>query len=169
VRLAELTFGILLAAQILGVSATELNASQVNSFGVWAPWAGVLLYTLGVWLYFGPPDRFLPWLLVTLLLTYAGQAGANAAFGSYASGFGGGLALMVCSMAMSQRPKAPPPIALLMPGFWLLVPGALGLVGITQLVVASAMTAVATTVVSIISIAFGMQAGLLLWRAVTSR
>jgi uncharacterized membrane protein YjjB (DUF3815 family) len=102
------------------------------------------------------------------LLAYAGQAGANAAFGSYASGFGGGLALMVCSMAMSQRPKAPP-IALLMPGFWLLVPGALGLVGVTQLVVASAMTAVATTVVSIISIAFGMQAGLLLWRAVTSR
>jgi uncharacterized membrane protein YjjB (DUF3815 family) len=55
-------------------------------------------------------------------------------FGSYASGFGGGLTLTLCAAAMSQRPHAPAAAALLLPGFWLPVPGSLGLVGVTQLV-----------------------------------
>ena len=163
-RLAQLAFGILIAAQVLHVSKTELNAAQLNEFGPWAPWAGVALYAVGIVLYLGPPNRFLPWLLVTLLVTYAGQVVANALFGSYASGFGGGLALMLCAVAMSQRPKAPPAATLLLPGFWLLVPGSLGLIGVTQLVNANANAAIALTVISMISIALGMQAGLLLWR-----
>lgn len=162
-RLAQLAIGILIAAQILGVSAAELNALQLNKFGVWAPWVGVALYAFGILLYLGPPNRFLPWLLVTLLVTYAGQVTTNALFGSYASGFGGGLALMLCAAAISQRPQAPS-AALLLPGFWLLVPGALGLVGVTQLVNANTNSAVAVTVVSMVSIVFGLQAGLLLWR-----
>ena len=163
-RLAQLTFGILIAAQVLGVSAAELKAVQLNQFGPWAPWAGVALYAVGIVLYLGPPNRFLPWLLVTLLVTYAGQVIANVLLGSYASGFGGGLALMVCAVGISFRPKAPPAATLLLPGFWLLVPGSLGLIGFTQLVNANANAAIAVTVVSMISIALGMQTGLLLWR-----
>jgi uncharacterized membrane protein YjjB (DUF3815 family) len=53
---------------------------------------------------------------------------------------------------------------LLLPGFWLLVPGSFGLIGFTQLVNANANGAIAVTVVSMISIALGMQTGLLLWR-----
>lgn len=86
-RLAQLAYGILIAAQILDVTATELNALQLNEIGVWAPWAGVALYALGILLYLGPPNRFLPWLVVTLVITYAGQVGANELLGSYASGF----------------------------------------------------------------------------------
>lgn len=163
-RLAQLAFGILIAAQVLGVSATELKATQLNQFGAWAPWAGVALYAFGIVLYLGPPNRFLPWLLVTLLITYAGQIIANVLLGSYASGFGGGLALMGCAVGMSFRPNAPPAATLLLPGFWLLVPGSLGLIGFTQLVNANANAAIAVTVVSMISIALGMQTGLLLWR-----
>lgn len=94
---------------------------------------------------------------MTLLVTCAGQVTTNALFGSYASGFGGGLALMLCAAAMSQRPKAPSAAALLLSGFWLLVPGALGLVGVTQLVNANTSAAVAVTVVSMISIALGSR------------
>jgi uncharacterized membrane protein YjjP (DUF1212 family) len=163
-RLAQLAFGILIAAQVLHVSATELNAAQLNKFGAWAPWAGVALYAFGIMLYLGPPTRFLPWLLVTLLVTYTGQVGANALFGSYASGFGGGFALMLCAAAIAGRRNAPPVATMLLPGFWLLVPGSLGLIGVTQLVNANASAAIAVTVVSMISIALGLQAGLLLWR-----
>lgn len=163
-RLAQLTFGILIAAQILHISADDLNALQRNQFGAWAPWAGVALYAVGILLYLGPPNRFLPWLLVTLLVTYAGQVGANAVFGTYASGFGGGLVLMLFAVAVAQRPNSPPSVAMLLPGFWLLVPGSLGLIGVTQLVSANASAAIAVTVVSMISIALGMQAGLLMWR-----
>ena len=103
-------------------------------------------------------------LLVTLLVTYAGQVGANALFGSYASGFGGGLALMLFAVAVTQRPNTPPTATLLLPGFWLLVPGSLGLIGVTQLVSANTSAAIAVTVVSMLSIALGMQAGMLLLR-----
>jgi uncharacterized membrane protein YjjP (DUF1212 family) len=163
-RLAQLAFGILLAAQVLHVNAAELNTAQLNMFGVWAPWAGVALYAFGILLYLGPPNRFLPWLLVTLLVTYAGQVAANYFFGSYASGFGGGLALMLFAVAVTQRPDTPPTPTLLLPGFWLLVPGSLGLIGVTQLVSANTSAAIAVTVVSMLSIALGMQAGMLLWR-----
>lgn len=164
-RLPQLAFGILVAAQVLGFTSMELNAAPLNTLGPWVPWAGVVLYAFGILLYLGPPNRFLPWLLVTVLVTYAGQVTANALFGSAASGFGGGLAVMVCALAISQRPDAPPAAALLAPGFWLLVPGALGLVGVTQLVTTNTGAAVAVTVMSIISIALGLQAGVLLWRA----
>lgn len=163
-RLAQLTFGILVAAQVLGISANELNAVQLNDFGAWAPWAGVVLYAFGILFYLGPPNQFLPWLLATLLVTYAGQVATNILFGTYASGFGGGLALMLFVAAIAQRRNAPPAATLLSPGFWLLVPGSLGLIGVTQLVNANAAAAIGVTLVSMISIALGMQTGLLLWR-----
>ncbi|WP_306439451.1 hypothetical protein [Mycobacterium simiae] len=71
---------------------------------------------------------------------------------------------MLFAMAVSRRHDAPPAATLLLPGFWLLVPGSLGLIGVTQLVSANAAAAIAVTVVSMISIALGLQAGLLIWR-----
>ncbi|MCX2929869.1 threonine/serine exporter family protein [Mycobacterium sp. CVI_P3] len=163
-RLAQLAFGILIAAQVVGVTTAELNTLQFNTFGLWAPWAGVLLYACGILFYLGPPVRFLPWLMVTLLITYASQVAANALFGNYASGFGGGLALMLCALAISQRPNAPPAAALLQPGFWLLVPGSIGLIGVMQLINTSTSASITAMLVSMIAIALGLQSGLLLWR-----
>ncbi len=53
---------------------------------------------------------------------------------------------------------------MLLRGFWLLVPGSLGLIGVTQRVNANTGASSTVTVVSMMSIAFGMQAGVLLWR-----
>jgi uncharacterized membrane protein YjjB (DUF3815 family) len=62
-------------------------------------------------------------------------------------------------------PRAMPPRASFQPGFWLLVPGALGLVGLTR-VAGDAGSAgadqVAATVVSIFAVALGVLAGTLL-------
>jgi hypothetical protein len=54
----------------------------------------------------------------------------------------------------------------LLPGFWLLVLGSIGLIGATQLVGADPSGAVTVTVVSMIAIALGLQTGLLFFRAV---
>jgi uncharacterized membrane protein YjjP (DUF1212 family) len=120
--------------QVMGVSAAELSTTPVNKFGAWAPWLGVALYAIGIMLYFGPPTRFLPWLTALLFAAYLGRFVTNVVFGSYASGFGGGFALMVFALAISLHPDTPPTAALLAPGFWLLVPGSIGLIGVTQLV-----------------------------------
>jgi uncharacterized membrane protein YjjB (DUF3815 family) len=165
-RLAQLAFGILIATQVMGVSAAELSTAPVNKFGAWAPWLGVAVYAIGIMLYFGPPTRFLPWLMAVLFAAYLGQFVTNIVFGSYASGFGGGFALMVFALAISLHPNTPPTAALLAPGFWLLVPGSIGLIGVTQLVGADGSAAVTVTLISMIAIALGLQTGLLLFRAV---
>jgi uncharacterized membrane protein YjjB (DUF3815 family) len=93
------------------------------------------------------------------------RAGSRRRFGSYASGFGGGLVLTIAALAVSRRQGTPAPISLILPGFWLLVPGSLGLMGITQMLGMNSMTVFTATLISMISIARGVQNGLLVWRA----
>ena len=162
-RLAQLAFGILIAAQVVGLTADELSVATVDRFGPWAPWLGCAIYAVGLFLYHGPPTRFMGWMLLILYVSYSGQLLANAALGSYASGFGGGLALTLCALVVAQRPNTPSAATLLLPGFWLLVPGSLGFIGVTELIGNNSSGAVAVTLISMISIALGIQAGLLLW------
>lgn len=163
IRLAQLAFGILIAAQVVGLSTDELSVAAVDRFGPWAPWLGCAVYAVGLFLYHGPPTRFMGWMLLILFVSYTGQVVANGTLGSYASGFGGGLALTLCALFVARRPGTPSAATLLLPGFWLLVPGSLGFIGVTELIGDDSSGAVAVTLISMISIALGIQAGLLLW------
>jgi uncharacterized membrane protein YjjP (DUF1212 family) len=161
-QIAQLAFGILIAAQVAGIADTNLVTTEINRLGPWAPLLGVFVYGIGAMLYFGPPTSFLPWMLLT---AYAGQWVGNAVLGSYASGFGGGLTLIICALAISHRPNTPPTVSLVLPGFWLLVPGSLGFMGVTQLLGTHSTAVFTATLISMMSIAVGVQTGLLLWRA----
>jgi hypothetical protein len=70
-----------------------------------------------------------------------------------------------CALAISHRPNTPPTVSLVLPGFWLLVPGSLGFMGVTQLVGTHSTAVFTATLISMMSIAVGVQTGLLLWRA----
>jgi uncharacterized membrane protein YjjP (DUF1212 family) len=164
-QIAQLAFGILIAAQIAGIADADLITTQFNRLGPWAPFIGVLVYGLGIWLNFAPPTRFLPWMVLMLYVAYLGQWVGNALLGSYASGFGGGMTLILFALAISHRPNTPPTMSLVVPGFWLLVPGSLGFMGITQLLGTHSTTVFTATLISMMSIAVGVQTGLLLWRA----
>jgi uncharacterized membrane protein YjjP (DUF1212 family)/uncharacterized membrane protein YjjB (DUF3815 family) len=164
-QIAQLAFGILIAAQVAGIADTNLVTTETNRLGAWAPLVGVLVYGLGAMLYFGPPTSFLPWMLLMLFTAYAGQWIGNAVLGSYASGFGGGLTLIIFALAISHRPNTPPTVSLVLPGFWLLVPGSLGFMGVTQLLGTHSTAVFTATLISMMSIAVGVQTGLLLWRA----
>jgi uncharacterized membrane protein YjjP (DUF1212 family) len=165
-QIAQLAFGILIAAQVAGIADSNLVATQLNRIGPWAPFLGVLVYGVGIWLNFGPPKKFLPWMGLMLYTAYAGQWIGNELLGSYASGFGGGLTLIIFALAISQRPNTPPTMSLVVPGFWLLVPGSLGFMGVTQLLGTHSTAVFTATLISMMSIAVGVQTGLLLWRAV---
>ena len=164
-QIAQLAFGILIAAQIAGIADANLVTTELNRLGPWAPAVGVLVYGIGIWLNFAPPTRFLPWMVLMLYTAYAGQWIGNALLGSYASGFGGGLTLILFALAISHRPNTPPTMSLVVPGFWLLVPGSLGFMGITQLLGTHDTAVFTATLISMMSIAVGVQTGLLLWRA----
>jgi hypothetical protein len=111
-QITQLAFGILIAAQVAGIADTNLVTIEINRLGAWAPLLGVLVYGVGAMLYFGPPTSFLPWMLLMLSTAYAGQWVGNAVLGSYASGFGGGLTLILCALAISHRPNTPPTMSI---------------------------------------------------------
>ena len=164
-QIAQLAFGILVAAQLAGVADSDLVTTELNRLGPWAPFLGVLVYGLGIWLNFAPPTKFMPWMVLMLYTAYAGQWLGNALLGSFASGFGGGVALILFALAISHRPNTPPTMSLVVPGFWLLVPGSFGFMGVTQLLGTHSTAAFTATLISMMSIAVGVQTGLLLWQA----
>ncbi len=166
VQIIQLAFGILIATQLLGMREDQLSSEAVNHIGPWAPWLGVAVYSLGVLLFLAPPVSFLPWLLLITYTAFAAQYAGDLLLGSYASGFCGGLALTLVALAVSRQRGAPPAITMILPGFWLLVPGSMGLIGVTELFGADGDSALPATLISMISVAFGLQAGLVCWQII---
>ncbi|CAJ1582377.1 threonine/serine exporter family protein [[Mycobacterium] wendilense] len=166
VQIVQLAFGIVIAAQVFGLDESQLSPEAINKIGAWAPWLGVAVYAVGVMLFMAPPRSFMPWLIVICYIAFAAQFVGDLVLGSYASGFCGGLALSVAALALSRRDGSPPAITMILPGFWLLVPGSMGLIGVTEIFGADGDDALPATLISMISVAFGLQAGLVLWQAV---
>jgi uncharacterized membrane protein YjjB (DUF3815 family) len=135
---------------------------------------GVLVFACGVAVSNSAPALSLPALLVVLYAAWGGQVLGNAVFGAYVSAFAGALVMTPVARWASRLPRAMPPQAAFMPGFWLLVPGSLGLIGLTQLAGdarAAGAQDLVNTVVSIFAVAVGVLCGSLLldWTATTSR
>ena len=120
------------------------------------------------------PARSFPGLVVVLYSAAIGQFVGNTLFSGQVSAFVGALVMTPVAYWVSLLPSAMPPRASFLPGFWLLVPGALGLIGLTQVAGdaggAGAQDLV-NTVVSIFAIALGVLCGTLLlrWGATTGR
>ena len=166
VQIIQLAFGILIATQLLGMREDQLSSEAVNHIGPWAPWLGVAVYAVGVLLFLAPPVSFLPWLVLITYTAFTAQYLGDLVLGSYASGFCGGLALTLVALAVSRLRSAPPAITMILPGFWLLVPGSMGLIGVTELFGADGDSALPATLISMISVAFGLQAGLVCWQVI---
>lgn len=132
-QLMLLAFGIVAAAQAVGIPTTDsLVNTPENLMGWWAPWLGVLVFGFGVYVFNSAPRGSFPWLLLVLIATWVGQYAGNAVFGGYASGFFGALVMVPTARLVERMPKGPPSLVAFLPAFWLLVPGALGLIGVTE-------------------------------------
>ena len=84
VQLLLLAFGILAASALFELSAAVLADNPVNRLGWWAPWLGVVVFAVGIYLHLSAPARSLPWMLVIMLAAYAGQVAGAAVFGALA-------------------------------------------------------------------------------------
>jgi uncharacterized membrane protein YjjB (DUF3815 family) len=73
------------------------------------------------------------------------------------------VAALGATMAAANYPVTT--VSLVLPGIWLLVPGSLGFMGVTQLLGTHSTAVFTATLISMMSIALGVQTGLLLWRA----
>jgi uncharacterized membrane protein YjjP (DUF1212 family) len=165
VQLMLLAFGIVAGIEAVGVSSSEAFSSADRVLGDWAPWLGVLVFAVGVVVAYSAPPRAFGPLLIVLYSAWVGQVVGNHLFGGYVSGLVGALVMTPVAAVVAHYSSALPVYALFLPGFWLLVPGALSLIGLTRL--AGDTSAVGSgdflaVVGSIIAVALGVLCGTLL-------
>jgi uncharacterized membrane protein YjjB (DUF3815 family) len=162
VQLALLSFGIVAAGALLRASPAAFADHRVAGLGTWAGWAGVIVFAFGIYLHFSAPLRSLPWMLLVLYIAFAGQTLGDALFDGQISGFFGAAAMTPVVLSVERLPSGPPKLVTFLPAFWLLVPGATGLIGVTQIVGAGLdVTArgLSDLLITIISISLGVLIG----------
>ncbi|NUT51053.1 MAG: threonine/serine exporter family protein [Saccharothrix sp.] len=153
-----LAFGILAGARLAGFPGVTITGT--GSLGWWAPWVGVLVFGIGQYLNSSGPTRSLPWLLGTLYLVWTAQflAGqVDVLFGAFV----GGLAVVPIAY-LAERHHGPPAQVMFLSTFWLLVPGALGLAGVSELFGANSGNGpadVLDALLSVVAISLGTLAG----------
>lgn len=170
-QLMLLAFGILAAAALLESDASDLVYTKETGFGWWAPWLGVILLAAGYFMHYSAPMRAMPYIAVTLLLAYIGQSFGATVFDPQLSGFFGALAMTPVVLWLDATNHGPPSLVTFLPGFWLLVPGAGGLLGVTELVGSNqdlGLQTFVSAIVTIMSIALGVLIGSAGYRAVAT-
>ena len=167
VQLALLAFGIVAADALVKVPRTDFIDHQAAGLGAWAAWAGVAVFAVGIYFHFSAPLRSLPWMLFVLFVAFAGQAAGDALFGAQISGFFGAAAMTPVALWVERLPNGPPKLVTFLPAFWLLVPGATGLIGVTKIVgtgLGVASHGLSDVLLTIISISLGVLIGATTYR-----
>src|SRR5262249_22778157 len=137
-----------------------------NLLGWWAPWLGLCLIALGTFVVLSAPRGTLPWLLVVLVAAHLGQDAGTALLGRQLGGVVGGAAMTFVAYAIASVRNGPPVLVTFLPGFWLLVPGSLGFIGVTESIVhggSAGVGSLVATVNAVVAIALGVLCGAALW------
>jgi len=172
VQLVLLAFGLGVGAVVAGVpaeSAIETVAAWSNAW--WAPWLGVLIFGVGVYIHFSAPRNTLQWIALVLVLTFGAQQTAAHFFGHEVSGFFGTLVATPLGYLIQLRFRGPPAMVTFLPAFWILVPGALSLLSVKTMVGdrIAGIEGLVTAVFVFASIALGTLMGATLYKTLTER
>jgi uncharacterized membrane protein YjjB (DUF3815 family) len=175
VQLVLLAFGLATGAVLVGYRPENLvdatGESAATPWSLWAPWVGVLVFGLGVYIHFSAPRRSFWWMVLVLLVAFAAQRLAADFFGKEISGFFGTLIATPLGYLIQLRFKGPPAMVTFLPSFWLLVPGSLGLVSVAHMMSdrAAGFDGLITAVFAFTSIALGTLMGASLYKWLTER
>ncbi|MFT4165357.1 MAG: threonine/serine exporter family protein [Microlunatus sp.] len=167
VQLLLFALGVLAAAGLLGVPAARLNNIRVDELGWWAVPVGLLLICAGLCLNEGIRLSFMPWVVLVLAAAFGAQVLGQQLSGASLGGFLGGLAASFAASAVALLGPQLPRLVLFLPAFWMLVPGSLGLLSVTELALGpgSPSTAGFGVIELIGAIALGLLVGSVLARS----
>jgi uncharacterized membrane protein YjjP (DUF1212 family) len=174
VELVLLAFGLTAGAVLVGYSYENLaDATTEPVAAPWAlvaPWAAVFVFAIGVYFTFSAPRNSFWWMLLVLLLAFAAQQLAAGYFGKEISGFFGTLVATPVGYLIQNRFKGPPSMVTFLPSFWLLVPGAMGLLAFNRLLSDSAgRGGLLYVAFALASIALGALVGASLYKGLAER
>ncbi len=168
-QLALLAIGIVVGAELVGdPHSGPVAGASADTLGSWAPWLGVLIFGIGVYVHNCAPKGSLGWLLVVLFTAWTGQLAGERILDPTLSGFVGAAVMVPVAHLVARAPTAPPAHVMFLPAFWLLVPGAIGLIGITEIFGDNAHVGTenfVSALVSIPAIALGILVGTMIVRA----
>ena len=157
---------------LVGYSPENLaDAARESVAEPWAsvaPWVGVVVFGAGVTLSYSAPRGSFGWMLLVLLLAFAAQQFAAAHLGKEISGFFGTLVATPLGYLIQKRFKGPPSMVTFLPSFWLLVPGAMGLLTVKRLLSEPArLDGLMSVAFVLASIALGTLVGASLYKWLT--
>lgn len=158
-RLGLLAFGVYAGISLAGEPPPPTTAPV--QLGAWAPWAGIVLVALGYYLYSAAPRRSLMWILYALVVAYSAQLLGDALVGAEMSGLVGALIVIPAVMLAGRLAASPSTAVMLTCAYWLLVPGAMGFIGLSEAAsgTSGATDTILRTFGSLTAIAIGMLLG----------
>jgi uncharacterized membrane protein YjjP (DUF1212 family) len=137
VQLVLMAFGLAAGAALVGYRPENLaDVSEEVVSPLWdllAGWLGVVVFGIGVYLQFSAPQKSFWWTLLVLLLAFGAQQASAVLVGKEISGFFGTLVATPLGYLIHKRFHGPPAMVTFLPSFWLLVPGAMGLLTINRM------------------------------------
>lgn len=157
------------AVLALHPAASQFDTTKADDFGWWAIPIGAVAVTLGIALMESVAFSRVPWVLAIVCTTAGFQAFGHEMLGSpWAGAFLGATAASLgSSLVEFVRPQMSR-IVVFLPSFWLLVPGSLSLLSLTQYEISplAAADAILLTAGMMIAIALGVVVGASLARSV---
>ena len=158
-QLGLFALGLLMATALLQVPSSALTNLRVDEIGWAGAPVGLLLIGLSICLMEGVPLRMQGWVLLVLSMAFGAQL-AGQQFGSIGlGGFLGALAASLGATAVELRRPQLVRLVVFLPAFWLLVPGSLGLVGVTEL--AAGRESATDVALGLLGVAIAISLGLL--------
>ena len=159
-QLVLLGAGIVTAGALVGVPDFDFR-QHPELLGPVAPWIAVAVFGVAVSVHRCAPRRALPWILLVLYIAYAAQVLGDLALGGVLSAFVGALCVTPVTALVARQPSGPAALVSFTPAFALLVPGALGLVGVADVLGgdATAAASLVATLSTMVAIALGVLAG----------
>ena len=162
-RLVLLAIGIIAAGQLVGVPATTAGGLSTPILRTIVPWLGVAIFGVGVVLAYSARPSSLRWIVLILYVAYAGQLLGGLLLGSQLSAFAGAFLMTPVAMLAARQRSGPPTLVTFLPAFWLLVPGAISLAGVTAYLGEDRVegtTSLVSAGSTMIAITFGVLLGL---------
>lgn len=167
VQLLLFALGIAAAAWLLGTPGELLGNVRVSGLGWWAAPSGLVVIGVGIALMEGVPVRLTPWVLGVLVVTFLVQLGGQRLGAPVLGSFLGAAAASIgASVAELVHPRLPR-LVVFLPSFWLLVPGSLGLIGVSEVAIlpGEGATVGVDAVGVVLAIATGLLVGSVVSRA----
>jgi uncharacterized membrane protein YjjB (DUF3815 family) len=158
-----LLFGVVIGIQLTGLPSQEFVVGKpLNTLGWWAPYLGILVFGIGLFLFLSIREKDMPWVLVTLYIALIGQQVGGVLIGGYFGGFLGSLLMTISGTLIGRSRHRTPEFVAILPAFWILVPGSLAFISLATLIGQNYFTAITDgilVVMTLVAISLGLLVG----------